>query len=245
LMAGGLFWAALSIAQGPAFEVASVKPAQLGATERSLTHNMAGKLTASNATLKMLLMLAYQVMPYQVSGGPNWLDGDGFDIDAKAPPDPKETPAQFRGMLQSLLADRFGLKVHREMRTLPVYLLVVARNGPKLLEANGGEPEAGARIGGPGRMTGVRATMSMLATALTKPLQSKVIDETGLTGAYNFTLEFTPEQNPAKPGADAVPADDGPSLFAALQQQLGLELKTGNGPVEVLVVDRAEKPTAN
>ena len=240
-----LFFAAACGAQAPAFEVASVKPARPDATARSLTQNPGARLTTSNATVKMLIMLAYQVMPDQILGGPKWLESDGFDIDAKGA-DPGVTQAQFRHMIQSLLADRFQLKVHRSTKELPVYALVLAKNGPKLAEAKDDDPEVSMRIEGPGQMTGVKATMSMFASALSRPLQRQVIDETGLKGAYNFKLQFVPDRNPSKPGEDGViPTGDGPSIFTALQEQLGLNLKTSKGPVEVLVIDHAEKPTPN
>jgi uncharacterized protein (TIGR03435 family) len=240
-----LFFAAICGAQAPAFEVASVKPARLDVTARSLSQNPGARLTTSNATLKMLIMLAYQVMPDQIAGGPNWLESDGFDIDAKGA-DPKVTQAEFRHMIQSLLADRFQLKVHRSTKELPIYVLVLAKNGPKFVAAKDDDPEVSMRIEGPGQMTGVKATMSMFASTLSRPLQRKVIDGAGLKGAYNFKLQFVPDQNPSKPGGDGViPTNDGPSIFTALQEQLGLNLKAGKGPVEVLAIDHAEKPTPN
>ncbi len=245
ITAAAQFLVSLCGAQEQVFEVASVKPARPDATARSLTHNPGARLTTSNATVKMLIMLAYQVMPDQISGGPGWLESDGFDIDAKAA-NPKATPQQFRQMIQNLLADRFQLKVHRGKKDLPIYALVLAKNGPKLTEAKDDDPAVSMRIEGPGRMTGVKATMPMLASALSRPLQHRVIDETGLKGVYSFKLQFVPDPNPAKPGADdGIPANDGPSLFAALPEQLGLNLKATKGPVEVLVIDHAGKPVPN
>jgi uncharacterized protein (TIGR03435 family) len=240
-----LVFAATSIAQTATFDVASVKPSGTGATERSLTQSPGARLTTSNATARMLIMLAYQVMPDQISGGPGWLESDGFDIEAKGA-DAKATPAQFRRMVQSLLADRFQLKVHRVTNDRSLYALVPAKNGPKLVEASGDDAETGVRIEGPGRITGVKATMSMLASALSKTLRSRVVDQTDLKGAYTFRLKFVPDQKPSQPDGDgAAPAADGPSIFAALQEQLGLTLKATRGPVEVLVIDRAEKPRPN
>ena len=173
------------------------------------------------------------------------MESDGFDIDAKAA-EPKATQAQFRQMIQSLLADRFQLKVHRSTKELSIYALVLAKNGPKLVEAKNDDPEVSMRIEGPGQMTGVKATMAMLATTLSRPLQRKVVDETGLKGDYNFKLQFVPEQNTSKPGDDgAIPPNDGPSIFTALQEQLGLNLKATKGSVDVLVIDHAEKPIPN
>ena len=245
ITAAALFFAAICGAQEHVFEVASVKPARPDVTERSLTHNPGARLTTSNATVKMLIMLAYQVMPDQISGGPNWLETDGFDIDAKGA-DSKATQEQFRQMIQSLLNDRFQLRVHRSTKELSIYALVLAKNGPKLVEAKGDDPEVSMRIERPGQMTGVKATMAMLATALSRPLQRKVVDETGLKGAYNFKLQFVPDRNASKPGDDGViPPNDGPSIFKALQEELGLNLKATKGPVDVLVIDHAEKPIPN
>ena len=144
------------------------------------------------------------------------------------------------------MADRFQLKVHRSTKEISIYALVLAKNGPKLTEAKDDDPEVSMRIEGPGQMTGVKATMSMFASTLSRPLQRHVIDETGIKGAYNFKLQFVPDQNPSKPGEDGViPTDDGPSIFTALQEQLGLNLKATKGPVEVLVIDHAEKPAPN
>jgi len=217
-------------AQAPVFDAASIKPTRSENGARSLTHNPGGRLNASNATLKMLILLAYQVMPYQLSGGPGWLDSDGFDIDAKSAPG--ATPAQFRQMVQALLADRFQLRVHQETKELPIYLLVVGKHGSKLAHSQD-TAEASMGIQGAGRMTGVNATMPMFAGALTKALRQKVADGTGLTGAYSFQLEYAPQ-------------DDGsPSIFTALEEQLGLGLKPSRGPVEILVIDRAARPSAN
>jgi len=227
------------------FDVASIKMSGPGESERSLTHNAGARLTTSNATLKMLILLAYQVMPYQLSGGPSWLESDGFDIEAKAA-NPKATQAQFRQMLQGLLADRFQLKVHMATAELPVYMLVAAKGGAKLAEAKQANPEVSVKIDGPGHMTAIKATMPMLTNALTRPLQRKVVDQTGLVGAYNFELRYLPDPKPPRPGDDAAPPiGNGPSLFTALQEQLGLSLKAGRGPVEVLVIDHAERPSAN
>ena len=228
----------------PAFEVASVKPAPVGATERSLTHKPGPRLVTSNATVKMLVFLAYQVMPFQVSGGPAWLQSDGFDIEAKAA-DPKTTPHQFQQMIQRLLAERFHLRYHLETKEVPVYSLIVARSGTKLVAAKDDDPEVSMR-NGRGEMTGVRATMSMFATALSRPLERKVVDETGLTGAYTFKLQFVPDDNSVRTGEDVTAHfSEGPSLVNALQQQLGLNLNPGRAPVEVLVIDHADKPSAN
>jgi uncharacterized protein (TIGR03435 family) len=149
-------------------------------------------------------------------------------------------------MIQSLLANRFQLRVHRETKELPVYALALAKNGTKLVEAKDDDSEVSMRIEGPGQMTGIKATMPMFATALSKALKRRVVDESGLKGAYNFKLRFVPDQKPPRLGEDgSSPTGDGPSIFAALQEQLGLNLRASKGPVEILVIDHAERPTAN
>jgi bla regulator protein blaR1 len=245
----GLFNAPMSRAQAQpnsrlTFEVASVKPAPPGAAERSLSHNPGARLTTSNANLKQLVYLAYQLMPFQVSGGPDWVESAGFDIEAKAA-NPKATQEQFRQMIQTLLADRFHLKFHYATKKMPIYMLEVARRGPKLVEAKDDSDEVTMR-NGRGVMAAVKATMPMFAGALSRPLQMKVVDQTGLKGAYTFELHFTPDENPTRPNNDAAaPSIDGPSLFTALREQLGLTLKPGKGPVQLLVIDHAEKPAPN
>jgi uncharacterized protein (TIGR03435 family) len=233
-----------AICHGQVFDVVSIKPAPPDARGRSLTENPGPRLTTGNATLKMLVMFAYQMMPDQVSGGPAWVESDGFDIDARAS-NPKATPGQLRRMVQAMLADRFQLQIHRATKESSIYALVQAKGGVKLTESHDETGDTGVRIEGPGRISGVRGTMAMLAGALSKPVQRRVIDQTGLTGAYTFKLQFVPD-NPRKlsPDADA-PPPDGPSIFTALEEQLGLTLKTTKGPVDSIVIDRAVKPAAN
>ena len=228
---------AICAAQTAAFDVVSIKPSPPYETERSLTQNPGPRLTTENATLKMLMMFAYQMMPDQISGGPSWVESDGFDIDAKAS-NPKATQAQLRQMLQTMLAERFQLQVHRATKELAIYALVQAKGGTKLTESHDEAGNTGVRILGAGRVEGVRGTMPMLATALSKPLKRRVVDQTGLNGAYTFRLQFTPDN----PRAEIA---DGPSIFTALEEQLGLALKSTKGPVESIVIDRAVKPAAN
>ncbi|HEV1287837.1 MAG TPA: TIGR03435 family protein [Bryobacteraceae bacterium] len=224
-----------------AFEVASIKPAPPDGTERGVTQKPGGRLSTSNATVRQLVYLAYQVMPVQVSGGPDWVGSAGFDIEAKpagSSPDRK----QFRQMIQTLLADRFQLKFHMETKQLPIYELVVVKRGAKLTEDKSESLEVGMR-NLRGELQGDKATMPMLAGSLTRVLQRQVVDQTGLKGAYSFRLRFLPDQ--VRRDDREAPDSDGASIFTALQEQLGLSLKASRGPVEVLVIDSAEKPSAN
>jgi uncharacterized protein (TIGR03435 family) len=207
---------------------------------------MSGKFTTENSTLKSMIQLAFQVRAFQILGGPPWLDHDAYDIVAK----PEARPAnskQSLEMVQNLLADRFQLKFHRETRELPEYLLVVAKNGSKLHEAEK-NPRRGTQ-GNPGKIVGMGVGVADLVIALGRRLGYTVIDKTGLTGLYDFTLTYDPNNEGQAISAAGEPrtmADDGPpSLFIAIQEQLGLKLETSKGPVEVIVIDRAEKPSEN
>ena len=202
--------------------------------------------------MKYLLKTAYQVEDFQILGAPGWLDSDRFDIEAKAVGDPPRS--QVLLMLQSLLADRFKLALHRETRELPVYELMLAKSGPKFKEKPCvGQPGPDNPCGGftgslRGMLVGRVVPTRELAEALATLLNRSVLDKTGLTGNYDFDLNWTPDgatiRGPGDP--DAPPPDpNGPSIFTAVQEQLGLELKSAKGPVEVLVIDHAEKPDAN
>lgn len=190
-----------------------------------------GTLRMHNATLKFCIVAAYGVQESLIEGGPAWINSETYEILAKAGDSAQNV--QLLPMLQSLLEDRFKLKVHREIRQRPVYTLTIARNGPKLHPSDSSDGFLG-RKGIRGPITGRRASMPGLAATLSTLMGRKVIDQTGLTGVYDFTLEFAP------PDADDSPL---PALVTALQEQLGLRLEATNGPVEVLVVDDAEKPT--
>jgi uncharacterized protein (TIGR03435 family) len=154
-----------------------------------------------------------------------------------------------RLMLQSLLEERFKLRLHRESREEPVYELVVAGGGPRMKQAADSlkQPQRGLRMGR-GQLTGTAAPISILINQISQQLGRSVIDKTGLTGQYDFELKWTPEFNqsqasPADPGPQ--PDLGGPSIFTAIQEQLGLKLESTKGPVEVIVIDSAEKPSEN
>ena len=240
VLAGVLVSASCVAAQ--AFEVTSVKlspPDQPGmgmSTERN-------GIRLNNATLKFCIEAAYKLQDYQLSGGPKWLDSDHYEIVGKA-----SAPACYADlikMLQTLLADRFQLQFHRETRMAPGWALTVAKAGPKLTEpATDGEP-------GLGMVNGRNQTMSGLAEALARVLGRPVADETGVTDKFDFRLTWTPSDSEPvmqKPGVGPVAAtvdSTGPSVFAAIQEQLGLKLESRRVPVEVMVIDRAEKPAEN
>jgi uncharacterized protein (TIGR03435 family) len=248
----------------PAFQAASVKPNTDNPPNRMIHPLPGGRLTARNANLLMLLVNAYGVQRYQVIGGPAWLETDGFDIEAK--PEGEASVAQVALMLQSLLADRFKLALHRDTHQLPVYDLAAAKsnfNPPVPKEGGcasldsaspptpGSIPCGMVRIGFSGIMDGASVIMANFVKSLAGVLGSPVIDRTGFTAAFDIHLKFTPDTSTqGLPGGalGATPPEPDPTrpnIFDALQEQLGLKLTSSKGPVEVLVIDHVERPTAN
>jgi uncharacterized protein (TIGR03435 family) len=197
-----------------------------------------GRLEMTNLTLGTIIREAFHVKHYQISGGPGWLETDHFNIVAKAEGDPSRE--QMMAMLQTLLADRFQLKVHRETREGNVYALVVAKGGPKLTASTANQPRMRLyRNDPPGvsyTVVGTKASLNMIAEEVTSQLARPVFDRSGIKGEFDFKLgPFAGDDNP----------DSGPSIFSVIQEQLGLKLETTKGPIETLVIDHAEKPSAN
>jgi uncharacterized protein (TIGR03435 family) len=168
------------------FEVASVKPSKPG-SRFSMTRSPGGRLTVTNATLKMLIKAAYHLKDYQLSGGPAWIDSDRFDIVAKA----DDGSDDMASMLQALLADRFKLKIRRETKEFPVYVLLPAKSGPKLRQA-AEDARSGGTVGR-GHLTGHKMSMTELADVLSGDLDRYVIDRTGINGVFEIDLEWTPD----------------------------------------------------
>lgn len=213
----------------PTFEAASVKPNTSGSGSSS-TNGSSGQIVFTNVSLSRLIQRAYGVKPYQFAG-PDWLDSVRFDIAAKYPAGASKDQRPL--MLQTLLADRFHLAIHRESKEMPAYALVVAKGGKKF-EAS--EP-AGHSSNSRGRLDDQGVSMADLADQLVSILKHPVVDKTALTGTYNLKLEWTPDDQSAE-GADS---SLGPSIFTALQDQLGLKLQTQKLPVEIVVVDHADR----
>ena len=225
---------------GPRFEVASIKLSNAGSNASSGIRTGENRLDASNVTLKRCIVGAYGVGPQQVAGGPDWIDTERFEINAKADHTVKDD-ATFMLMLRDLLADRFQLALHRETRTQPVYVLELAKSGPKLEKADPGEASTSTR----GENTGVsmdarRVDMESFARSLARETDLPVVNKTGLQGTFNFKLHWIRDS-----ARRADPAIEGASLFTAIQEQLGLRLRSEKAGVEVLVIDRAERPSAN
>jgi uncharacterized protein (TIGR03435 family) len=282
--------ASLVFAQG--FEVASVKPGPPGVVQFSMnggplehgpfnmSGNDPGRIAWTNVPLKRMIKVAYDVAEPDRISGPDWLQTARYTTEAVVPAG--TSVSDFRLMVQRLLAERFGLVVHRETKEFAGYGLEIAKNGPKLETAKGdarnasrrdgaaanavnpgargliavddrgfpiptpGNPvfdrgavfEAAIRVNGRIRASGLNETMSGFAVMLGRFAGAPVVDRTGLTGMYDVHLEFLPD--------DATNADPGPDVFAAVQAQLGLRLVAQKVPVEILVIDHAEKvPTAN
>lgn len=243
------------------FEVASVKRSAPDALGFFLQIQPGGGLRAMGATVKNLIALAYGLREFQISGGPRWADSDRFDVNARAERSPaSETPAadprqngsELRERVKSLLAERFQLAVRSESQEQDGYALVVAKNGPKFHEAKSdSKPFIRGRRGS---ISGQGTTMQFLAVNLSNQIGRPVLDRTGLPGNYDFNLEWTPDfgrgsgsMGGPTAGAEAPAASDPEdrSVFAALQEQLGLRLEPQKSSVKVLVIDRLERPSEN
>jgi uncharacterized protein (TIGR03435 family) len=227
----------------PAFEVASIKTNRSGAGGSSMRFST-GRVTMANVPLKKVILTAYGIPDdHQYAAvGPDWLVTEHFDIQATFSPDAEVQ--QVRQMLQGLLAERFRLTLHQERRQLPMFALVVAKNGPRIHPVEEGQSQT---RGDAGRLEATKITMQKLADLLARMTEHEVEDRTGLAGVFDFTLEWSPLDTPAiEPSANgAAGATDGPSLVTALQEQLGLRLESTKGPVDVLVIDHVEHPTEN
>jgi len=229
------------------FEVATIKPTARTDGAWKLQPTPDG-YTGMDISLFHLVQEAYGVFDKSLlSGGPPWIDRDKFDLEAKF--DTAEIPAankltyrQRADMLQPLLADRFHLKVHHETKDLPVYNLVVAKDGPKFQQSPP-EHRVERGVGGGTCLISRKGYQGCGIEALLLTLRYSsgrtVIDKTGLAGLYDFTLRWAPEDTPADS------ANAGPSVFTAVQEQLGLKLEPSIAPIGILVIDSAEKPSEN
>jgi bla regulator protein blaR1 len=246
-----LLWVLLPLGAAPAqpaFDVASVKPGGSvrsdGLLEINLGNASHGTVTLTNTTLSECIRYAYGLTNEEQIAGPEWIRDRQirFTIIAKAP---AETPiGQIRLMMQTLLAERFHLALHREPRKIAHFDLAIAKGGPKLRESKPETP-AGRVYYGVGRLAYNHISMDRFVVLLSRQIKQPVFDRTELKGSYDVDLEWTPDNPP--PGA---PVETGtapkPDLFSAVQQQLGLKLERAKEPIEVLIVDRAEKvPVAN
>jgi uncharacterized protein (TIGR03435 family) len=247
----------------PSFEVASIKINHTGSGSSHWDSNQS-RLVATNLGVKTLIVWAYDIQPSQLSGGPGWINTVRFDINAKVDDalvekfkkKPEEQRKQWDLMLQSLLAERFNLKVTHSAKELPIYALVVAKSGVKFQESEPGQQDSirsSSHGGGPVEMEVKGVTMATLAQNLSRQLDRSVFDRTGLRGKYDFKLQYWQDQNQGAmykasdsgPGAASAspPDSSGPTIFTAIQEQLGLKLEATKGPVETIVIEHIDMPT--
>lgn len=256
------------------YNVVSIRPASANSDPDSGgTEELVDGYKATNVTVMTLIRRAYGIeIRNQISGGPGWLSSDVYDIQAKIDESaadslkrlsPTERKFARQEMLQALLADRFKLTVRREKRELPVYLLVVAKNGPRLHESKIKEVDSDKTYDsslqsgrGGGKLLGPRMTTPQLAELLTLALNRTVLDKTELAGTYDVILQWSADQAAVpvltSPGSSqrgtentSAPNAPWPSIFIAIGEQLGLKLEGGKGPVEVIAIDHVERPSRN
>ena len=246
---------------GPAFEVATVRENKSGDTRMHIEVQPGGRFNAINMTLWQIVSIAYPVDgrfrdEIQLTGGPAWITSDRFDIVAKAEGSPtldtnkpgatvtdvdRNAVERVRLMLRRFLAERFKLRMHHEMRDLPIYELMMASGstfGPALRKAAAdcGSMCGSIRMTAPGRATATAVSMGSIAHTMTGWVRRTVVDKTDIDGPMDFTLQWAP---------DGSTDTEAPSIFTAVREQLGLKLEPTRGPVDVLVVDGAERPTEN
>ena len=256
------------------YAVTSLKPNNSGRGMVKLLFTPYG-FTATT-TLQMLIREAYGVQDNQISGAPNWLNSEKYDIEARMEKSvadevhklsPDQRTLEQQRMLQALLADCFKLSLHRESKDLPEYMLVIAKNGPKLQESKAGDTYPNGITGpdglplgphmmrmGRGWLTGQALSMADLVRLLSQRLGRTVLDKTGLTANYDFTLQWTSDESQGpmlkgteggQQGTDSArsPEPSDPSIFTAIQEQLGLKLEPQRAPMEILVIDHVEVPS--
>ncbi len=234
----------------PTFDVAAVRPMTYADNAPTHISNSPrnSEFKAVNVTVRDLLEVAFQIPDTQMAGGPAWAASEKFDLEAKSDAAFNQQLAALsidqgkavkRQMLRALLADRFKLAAHAETREMSIYAIVIAKGGPRLIKthANGG------LTGGRGRISisGADDALAILAFELSWRLGRPVIDQTGLRGRYEVNLNWTEDDAPSPVSNSANP----PSLFTAIQEQLGLKLEATKGPVPILVIDHAERPSEN
>jgi uncharacterized protein (TIGR03435 family) len=246
---------AQQVSQSPRFDVASLKPSKPGNDRQGYgIRPLPGgqSYEAWNCPIKTMLMAAYRVKSDQIVGGPAWLANEPFDMMAKA--ERSSNPEELHAMLINMLVERLHLKFHKEKRDMPMYALTVDKSGAKMTRhdaANAGDVWIDVNVASVTKVTmmSTYSPMDYFAFRLGTMLDRPVVDLTGLEGGYDFTLKYTQDLPPGlneNSLVNGAPLDtSGPNVFAAVKQQLGLELKAQRGPVEVLVIDGAGKPTEN
>jgi uncharacterized protein (TIGR03435 family) len=243
-MASGLEYA--QPATPAAFEVATIKPTGLTLGVKWIRMPSNGELITRGTSLKDLIQYAYALHPNLIAGASGWMESERYDIIGKPEPGKLPREDELKAMLRTLLADRFKLEFHRAPKDSSVYVLVIAKAGPKLKERRAVDGDASTSLSFQGaRLPARSVSMPMLAEALqTVVLDRPVIDGTGLKGKYDFDLVWMPEPDQFLGRGADVPSDaNAPSIFTAIQEQLGLRLDSRKAPLESLIVDHAEKPS--
>ncbi|HXE64042.1 MAG TPA: TIGR03435 family protein [Bryobacteraceae bacterium] len=231
----------------PAFEVASITPCAPGTPAPEMEHTgltnwvaPGGRFTARATTVVFLMEWAYGIQPWQHSDGPGWLSSDRFDIVAKSDHDAQES--EMKLMARRLLSERFGLRVHRERKEMPAYLISVGKNAPKLSTPKDGETHAmrfSMTPGPDGKITvfhieATRYTLAQLADVFARRMDRVIVNQTGMEGEYDFTLDLTPDEGRPSPVDQSL-------LLGALRQQIGLDVRAARTAVDYYVIDGAEK----
>jgi uncharacterized protein (TIGR03435 family) len=231
----------VSVARNPRFEVASIKPDKSGAESIGMFPSP-GRLRVENYTLRQLIEDAYGLKRYQVLGGPGWIDSDRYEIVAKA--ENKAGFLQMLPMLQALLADRFQLKMHSETKQHAAFLLEIAKGGPRM-RASGEKQDNDTRLHiTDNELTGKKVSMQWFSDALSGQLNLPVLNRTDLNSAYDFSLHYQPDEGLSSEGSSAI-GPNAASIFTAIQEQLGLQLKKSKAQITIFVIDHAEKPAGN
>lgn len=237
----------------PSFEVATIKPSKPGRPGKLFTVRGRRFITV-NTTLDDMMTFAYGIQQKQIVGGPDWIRTDKYDLLAEPAGEGQPNDHQWKIMVQKLMADRFQLKFHHEKRDLSVYAIIAGKNGPKLTKSQGdpnGLPGLFFSRLQPAVLNVRNATMADFAGVMqSAALDRPVVDQTGLSGRYDFTLTWTPDESQFGGLGVRVPppakdANAPPGLFTAIQEQLGLKLKPTRAPAEVIVIDHVEKPSPN
>jgi uncharacterized protein (TIGR03435 family) len=225
-------WSAMA-ADAPRFEAAAIHPHDPNLRLSTMQFANSGDIWIYGMTIRNLIWLAWRLPPERVSGGPKWLGSDLYDIQAKAPRGSSTGDTAQRARIQTLLADRFHLRAHRQTKNESVYFLRVAKGGLRM------EPDSSRRS------TGSILPWSGIVSVLSRIVGRPVIDQTGLTGAWHFGLRYTTVDGTASARGIGLGTEPGPSIFTAVQEQLGLRLDAGKGPVDQLVIDAVERPSEN
>ena len=237
------------------FEVATIKPTVPDQQARYIRMQSINRFYAMGFTVNALIAAAYNLTPRAISGGPAWADSDRYDILASTPGDIQPNLDEQMTMLRKLLTDRFRLAFHRESKELPLFAISVAKGGPKLKLSTAPpgtlpylintiypEEKGGVHVQLPAR----NATMAQFAGMMQRAVVDRaVVDQTGLSEAYDFELEWTPDESQFSGKLPRSVESTKPSLFVAMQEQLGLRFEATRGPVSVLVIDRVERPSEN